>query len=294
MPDTAQKKIPPELAPDGPDPHLHAGKCTICRHAQRAEIERAFVDWESPREIAQFFGLRSHTTVYRHARARGLFELRRRNLHFGLGRIAEHVAEVKPSAANVIAAFVAMAKINARGEWAPGHRFDTKQASDHAFWEEDWAAAREIDLEDTLDGKPASIHIAKQNLRQFAANYDVQSAAEAAAKAAQSAKEAEQAEQEKVEEAQECEQAQCEQLEEKQEEESPAKRTSQPAATDPPPAPVQIKKQPEPEEERPYPIPRPPKNAPSLEDSGPPQVAGLPWPKRNSVFSRRRWRPPRH
>jgi hypothetical protein len=287
----ARKKFPPELTPEGPDPHLHAAKCTICRHPQRAEIERAFVDWESPREIAQFFGLRSHTTVYRHARARGLFELRRRNLHFGLGRIAEQVAEVKPSAANVIAAFVAMAKINARGEWDPGLRFNTKQASDHAFWEEDWSAAREIDLEDTLDGMPASIHIAQQNLRQFAANYDVQSAAEAATRAAESAREAEQ-EKEEAEEAQESEEAQREQLEEILEEE--AEPTSQPTATDPPPAPVQIKKQPEPEEERPYPIPRPPKYAPSLEDSGPPQVAGLPWPKRNSAFFRRPWRSPRH
>ena len=165
MPRAARPK-PPQTPPpvlDGPDPHLHAGKCTICKHPQRAEIERAFVDWCSPSEITSMFGLKSRATIYRHARARGLFELRRRNLHFGLGRIAEQVAEVKPSAANVIAAFIAMAKINARGEWDPGHRFDRDRAADHAYWEENWSAAREINLEDTIDGNPAPIREAQRH-----------------------------------------------------------------------------------------------------------------------------------
>lgn len=132
----AQQKTSPEPhpVPLGPDPHLHRGKCTICRHPQRAEIERAFVDWTSPREIARTFGLRSHTTVYRHAHARHLFEHRRRNLHMALGRIVERVGEVEPTAANVIAAIALMAKINPRGEWSSG-RFSLHEARDRAYWE---------------------------------------------------------------------------------------------------------------------------------------------------------------
>jgi hypothetical protein len=50
MPRAARPKPPQPPAPvaEGPDPHLHAGKCTICKHPQRAEIERALVDWCSP------------------------------------------------------------------------------------------------------------------------------------------------------------------------------------------------------------------------------------------------------
>ena len=97
---------PDSVVPDGPDPHLHAGKCTICKHPQRAEIERAFVHLSSPSEIARRFGLASRSTIYRHARAGGLFELRRRNLHYWLCRIAEQAAGVKPSAANIISALI--------------------------------------------------------------------------------------------------------------------------------------------------------------------------------------------
>ncbi len=131
-----QEKSTPEPVIDGrPDPHMHSGKCTICRHSQRAEIERAFIDWTSPREIARAFGLAGHAAVYRHAHARGLFDHRRRNLLIGLGRIAEHVGEIEPSAANVLAAFIAMAKIDARGDWSTGSRFNIVEAHDRATWD---------------------------------------------------------------------------------------------------------------------------------------------------------------
>jgi hypothetical protein len=103
MPRAARQESPqgPDPVLDGPNPHMHSGKCSICRHPQRAEIERAFVDWTSPREIAKLFGLRGHATVYRHAHARGLFELRRGNPRIDLGRIADHADNVDPSATNV-------------------------------------------------------------------------------------------------------------------------------------------------------------------------------------------------
>lgn len=95
----------------------HASQCTICRHPQREEIERDFLDWTGPREIAREYGLGSHTPVYRHAHALGLFYRRQHTLPFALGRLIERVNDVKPTAASIISAIRLMAKLNARGEY---------------------------------------------------------------------------------------------------------------------------------------------------------------------------------
>jgi hypothetical protein len=293
MPRAARPKTPQAPAPilDGPDPHMHRGKCTICKHPQRAEIERAFVDWCSPSEITQMFGLASRATIYRHARARGLFELRRRNLHHGLARIAEQVADAKPSAANVIAAFIAMAKINARGEWDPGHRFDQDRAADHAYWEENWSAAREIGLEDTIDGMPAPIRVAQRDLRESIAR----SAAQKAAEKAEAAKRAEQkAAAEKQANEKIAAPAVKPKTERKQEhqQEPGAQQTAPAAIAAPPNPPAQEKKKPEPEEERPHSIPLSPANAPLPEDRGPFNVVGTSPTEGRIFFARRRGRRP--
>jgi hypothetical protein len=294
MPRAAKLKFvesPPPI-PEGPDPHMHRGKCTICHHPQRAEIERAFIDWCSPLEITSMFGLKSRATIYRHARARGLFELRRRNLHYGLARIAEQVADVKPSAANVIAAFIAMAKIDARGEWVPGRRFDARQAADRAAWEEDWAAARENELEDTLEGKPADIHVAQRNLRQSFARYKAQLAAKAAEKAKEAERQAEAEKQVAQKKPVPAEIPKADRKEEPRQEPQPKQTQPTAAPTNPPASPAQEKKKPEPEEKRPYPTPRPPPNIPPIEDLGP--YTGMPRPREKIGFARRRWRPPLH
>ncbi len=300
----AQENSEPDLAPvpDGPDPHMHAGKCTICKHPQRAEIERAFVNWCSPLEITKMFGIASRTTIYRHARARGLFELRLRNLHYGLGRIAEQVADVKPSAANVIAAFIAMAKINARGEWSGERRFEARETTERAHWELLSAAARENELEDTLAGHPAPVPAEQLRLREHHAKVTAESAARAAEKEAEAAKEAEPKEEaakqeaEHVEEVEEAEEL-AEEQEGEQDEETQPEQATQPdsvAASHSPTALAQNKKPDEPESPRPHPIPQPPDSAPRPEDSGPPQVAGLPWPwpREKIIFARRRGRRP--
>jgi hypothetical protein len=95
---------------------MHAGQCTICRHPLRTEIERAFLDWRGPRDIAREYGLGSHTTLYRHAHALGLFQHRERTLRFALGRLIEQVGDVRPTAASIVSAIRLMAKLNARGE----------------------------------------------------------------------------------------------------------------------------------------------------------------------------------
>ncbi|MDE3136647.1 MAG: hypothetical protein KGL59_08730 [Acidobacteriota bacterium] len=299
MPRAAQKpKIAPAAVLDGPDPHLHRGKCTICKHPQRAEIERAFVDWCSPLEITEMFGLKSRATIYRHARARGLFELRRRNLHFGLGRIAEHVADVKPSAANVIAAFIAMAKIDGRGEWVRGTRFDTRQACDRLTWEDDWAAVRENQLEDVLNGGLPDILIGQREHRLAFNKYKEKLAAEAAEAAKEAERKAErekQAAQKKAASPEKPEAPQHPEHKEQPQQEPQTQQEDELAAagpSNPPAPPVQEKKKPEPEAERPSPIPRPPPTIPPVEDRGP--YTGMPRAREKIGFARRRWRPPLH
>ena len=95
----------------------HEKFCTICKHPQRAEIEREFINWCSPAETAKKHRLSGRGTVYRHAHAFGLFAKRRRNVRAALEHIIERAAEVEVSASSVVAAVQAYSKINAQGQW---------------------------------------------------------------------------------------------------------------------------------------------------------------------------------
>jgi hypothetical protein len=95
----------------------HRRNCTVCAHAQRAEIEDAFIGWRSPVAIAEEYGLADRASVYRHAHALGLSEKRRRNVRAALERIIEKAGEVDVTASAVVAAIQAYSKINATGQW---------------------------------------------------------------------------------------------------------------------------------------------------------------------------------
>jgi hypothetical protein len=95
----------------------HRRNCTVCSHAKCAEIESDFVSWRSPGAIAQEYGLADRSSVYRHARALGLFPKRQRNVRAALERIIEKAGEVEVSAAAVVAAVQAYSKLNAAGQW---------------------------------------------------------------------------------------------------------------------------------------------------------------------------------
>src|SRR2546430_4902961 len=95
----------------------HEKLCTICKHPKREEIENDFVNWHSPAEIAKTYRLADRSTVYRHAHALGMFAKRRRNVRAALEGIIERAGEVEITAASVVAAVQAYAKINAAGLW---------------------------------------------------------------------------------------------------------------------------------------------------------------------------------
>jgi hypothetical protein len=95
----------------------HSKQCKICSHPNRADIERDFVGWRSPIEIAKTNKLTDRSTVYRHANALDLFAKRQRNIRAALERIIERAGEVEVTATSVVAAVQAYAKINAAGQW---------------------------------------------------------------------------------------------------------------------------------------------------------------------------------
>jgi hypothetical protein len=94
-----------------------ATRCTICKHPQRDEIEKEFVAWTSVAEIVKTYNIPERSSMYRHARATGLFEKRDRNVKMALGKIVERAGEIVPNASAIVAAAVALAKINGDGRY---------------------------------------------------------------------------------------------------------------------------------------------------------------------------------
>jgi len=103
-------------------PGRHKKLCKVCQHPQRAEIEEAFIRWESPRSIAREFRLGHRSSLYRHANAVDLFTRRQKNLRAALEKIIERAGEAPVTAAAVVSAVCALSRINAAGEWVETSR----------------------------------------------------------------------------------------------------------------------------------------------------------------------------
>jgi hypothetical protein len=106
-----------------PDLSHHERHCVICHHPEREDIEEAFLNWRETSSIRHDFDIPSRTTIYRHARACGLFEGRARNIRAALELIIEGADCVQPKAEAIIKAIRAYTKINSAGEWIepPAH-----------------------------------------------------------------------------------------------------------------------------------------------------------------------------
>jgi hypothetical protein len=61
----------------------------ICKHPDREAIEEQFVHWVHADRIVEDHDLPSQTNLYRHARATGLFSLRRCNVRSALEHLIE-------------------------------------------------------------------------------------------------------------------------------------------------------------------------------------------------------------
>ena len=76
-------------AASAPTEDRHSRKCTICNHPDREDIDAAFLHWSPTEHIVRDFDLPSLSALYRHAHARGLWNLRRSHIRHALDRIIE-------------------------------------------------------------------------------------------------------------------------------------------------------------------------------------------------------------
>jgi hypothetical protein len=95
----------------------HEAKCSICNHPDREEIDEDFVHWLNPYRIAARYTLHDRSAVYRHARATGLYQLRRTHMQFILEHILEQVEDVDVTAHSIIRALRAYSRVSETGQW---------------------------------------------------------------------------------------------------------------------------------------------------------------------------------
>ena len=110
--------------------NYHSGKCTICNHPDRAEIEAAFFNWEPAERIVAEFNLPARSTLYRHAKAADLLNQRRNNLRAALDQIIEQAGRVPATANSVISAIELSYRLSGANV-APLKRYETTHIHVH-------------------------------------------------------------------------------------------------------------------------------------------------------------------
>jgi hypothetical protein len=98
----------------------HRRKCQVCSHPDRQAIEELFIHWHSPRSICAEFGLRSPlewSSIYRHARAVGLYDKRRKNLRAVFDLVLERASSVAPTAHGIVAVVRAYTCLTDTHQW---------------------------------------------------------------------------------------------------------------------------------------------------------------------------------
>lgn len=129
-PDTFEKfalRVVKRVAPrsDGSselaDLERHTRKCAICHHPNLEYIEEEFVNWRNVALIQEDYKIRNYASVYRHARATGLYQRRRENLRFAAELLIEHADQAEPKPDTILRAIHTCARISAHGEWIEPH-----------------------------------------------------------------------------------------------------------------------------------------------------------------------------
>lgn len=95
----------------------HRSHCEICNHPACSFIQEAFLQWVSPHTIMKKYDLKSRATIYHHAHAFHLFELRDSTLRYALGHLIEQADCVSVTARDVIQAVHTYSHINDHGLW---------------------------------------------------------------------------------------------------------------------------------------------------------------------------------
>ncbi|MFZ0213039.1 MAG: hypothetical protein WBE20_12665 [Candidatus Acidiferrales bacterium] len=114
---TLKRKI--ETASD-PDFEHHRRKCKICSHPEREAIEDLFIHWHSPESIHDQFGDYPPfdvSSIYRHARAAGLYARRSKNLRAVFDLLLEQADSVQPTAHGIVAVVRAYSCLTKTNQW---------------------------------------------------------------------------------------------------------------------------------------------------------------------------------
>jgi len=100
------------------DPERHSRQCHVCARADCAEIDRAVIAWHSVTQVARQYGI-SRQVLTRHITGKGLIALREKNVKPVFMRVIEKgLARLrKVSVRDVIAAAIAVAKLDKEGQW---------------------------------------------------------------------------------------------------------------------------------------------------------------------------------
>jgi hypothetical protein len=95
----------------------HQAQCSICKSLVREQIEEDWLNWKSPSHIVENYKNLSRDALYRHVRALGLNDKRRKNYSVALERIIESVDYIHAiRCSDVISAVKALAKLNGLGQ----------------------------------------------------------------------------------------------------------------------------------------------------------------------------------
>lgn len=113
------RAAPGSIPPPSPAPDFqrHRRKCAICNHPDREAIEELFIYWHSAASIEELYQLPDWSVVYRHARAAGLYELRRHNIRAVLDHLLEGVDSVEATPLSIVAAVRAYTCLTDSGAW---------------------------------------------------------------------------------------------------------------------------------------------------------------------------------
>jgi hypothetical protein len=114
----------PKSNPQPPTSNYHSGKCSICNHPDRVEIEAAFLNWEPADRLVADFNLPARSSIYRHAKAAGLLNQRRNNFRSALDQIIEQGGRIPPTASNIISAVELSYRLSG-ADVAPLKRYET-------------------------------------------------------------------------------------------------------------------------------------------------------------------------
>ena len=118
-------KVSPTPIPKSVSKHPHLKEyCPVCRHKQKKQLEKRYVQWEPVKDLAKDYNL-PYWWIRYHMDVTGVESERRANVKSSLSRIIEVGVQKDISAGEIVSAVTAMSKINDSGKWVDKHEVES-------------------------------------------------------------------------------------------------------------------------------------------------------------------------